>query len=110
MNTLIKVFLNVGSGVQRVLDVRDQRDSWMPTRQILFMSLQLHLHLHLLDARGRSYLRFKHLPFFNIYLHFFQKTPPLDAPSWMTGAVAPPHSPLHVTEQAILCSYETLRQ
>src|SRR6218665_2718035 len=64
--------------------------SWMPGAVLIFV--------------------FKHLPFFNIYLHFFQKTPPLDAPGWMTGAVAPPHSPLHATEQAILCSYETLRQ
>jgi len=51
----------------------------------------------MLDARAITFflLIFQHLPLFlRIYLHLFQKTPSLDGPGWMPGAVAPTRTPL----------------
>ena len=102
---VVQYYLSAGrektSGVQRVLHARCQRCSWMPSSQTIF-PIPIHLTKFLttffvnsspqnpeglfsrfLDARDRKpfSLTFMHFPLFsNICIHFFQKTPSLDAP------------------------------
>ena|SRR6218665_3910567 len=110
------------SGVQRLLDARDQRGSWIPSK-IFCIRLLKFLTTFLLVIYSK-FLTFSHqlsnftiirflaappsaascpgndifLFFLVIYLHFFQKTCPLDAPQGgCPGPLHRPHPSLHAS-------------
>src|SRR6218665_1142951 len=94
------------SGVQRLLDARGQRGSWMPSK-IFSIRLAKFLTTFFISCQISGQFApwmpppvLHHAPvttffssFFAIYLHFLQKLAPWMPPGWMPGAVAPSAPP-----------------
>src|SRR6218665_3951705 len=100
--------MNEDSGVQRLLDARGQRGSWMASKifsirsakflTTFFYQLSNFRTIHSLDAPSRAVTTF-FSSLFAIYLQLFYKNWPLGCPpGWMPGVVAPSAPPLHATE------------
>src|SRR6218665_4182021 len=104
VSTVWEGVLPFTSGVQRLLDARGQRGSWMPSKIFsirpdkfltTFLSVVKFITIRSLDDPSRA----ASCPgndiflfiFFAIYLHFFTKNDPLDAPQG--GCPGPSHRP-----------------
>ena len=111
------------SGVQRLLDARGQRGSWMPSKIVsIRLAKFLTIFYYLVTYQNLSLFRIScqisrkfapwmpppvlhHVPvtkffssFLVIYLHFFYKSWPLGCPqSGCSGPSHRPHPPLHAT-------------